>query len=524
MSTESVVDELRVPPTRILREDSAPLHLRCGEDFLTCKLPANTRVIYPNKPQRPVTHRGASIRQALRSPLGTAPLAELIKPGYRVTITVEGIGALCPPMAAPDVRASALEVLTALLEERGVEDYAILIDRALDRRATRDELAHIVGDRLALRLFPRRLYHLDIEEREQAVEIGETSAGEPVLVHRRIADSDLLIHVGITQPPAYGAQARIGAGFMGKTAEALYHNAMGGEDHGLAQRVGAVLAGRVDLFHIALTLNNDHLDPQLAFLARPEETWRGSEQLKLSALRATARLPMSARRALMHAPRAAFGLLGVHAGDARQVHAAARALALGQHTVSVEEQADIVIHDLGPISPFNQGAAMNPLIARAVVLGQLHSLHTGTPLLKRGGSLILVHPLRDEFDPTQHAAHAELFQRCLPHTSDGAELEQRWRAELTHNPNYVELYRRGHGYHSSQPFALWRWSERGAQHAGQLLVVGAQSAHVPQRLGFTPARSMDEAILLAQAKQGRSARISLVRHGANTVIDVRQTP
>lgn len=514
-------EELRSQATRILHEESAPLHLRFGDDLMVCKLPANTRVIHPNRPIAPVANRGASIRHALANPTGAPPLADLVAPGNRVTISLEGIGAISPMMRAPDARSSVLDVLLQLLEDRGVEDYEIIVDRSLDRRLSADELRHVVGPRAA-RLAPRRLYQLDVEDRDAATQIGLTSKDEPVLVHRRVADSDLLIHVRVSPVPTHGASAPIGACYTGATAVALYHARMAGDDHALTARVGAVLKQRLDVFHIEITLNNDALDPQLSFMARAEETWRGADLLKLRAARVAAtRLPAPARRALLHAPRASYDIIGVHAGDPEATHAAGRALALEQHTVHVEGQADIVIHDVGYITPFNVNAAISPLLVRAMILGHAHALHTGTPLLKRGGVLIIAHPCLDDADPDQHPSAVELFNRCLPLSRDPQELERRWMPELTHNPNYVEMYRRGSAYHSSQPFALWRWAERGQQHAGKIIVVGAQNSHVPDRLGWTRARTMDDAIAIARSHHGPSPRISFVRHSPGVVIDVR---
>jgi lactate racemase len=519
--TTQPADDLRANTARILNEDAAPLHLRHGEDFLTCKLPANTRVIIPNAPMQPVANRGASIRAAIAAPIEAAPLAELLTPGSRVTITLDDLSATAPLMRAPDVRQSILEVLLDLVEARGVEDYAVIIDRGLNRRLTPAELLHLVGERAQRRL-GRRLTQLDIEDRDQATSIGNTAKDEPVLVARRIAESDLLIAVRISPVPAHGQQAPIGAGFCGVSAVALTHNELGGEDHAMRARYGKVLRDHVDTFHIEATLNNRLHDDQLAFLSRAEDSWSPADQIKLRAIQAAAhRLPAVARRALRARTRAAYEVIGVFAGQAEAVHKQARALALQQHTVSVEGQADIVIHDISADGHFNHDAPLNPILLRAHALGYMASLHRGTPLLKRGGTLILVHPCPDAFAPDQHPSALELFNRALPQTRDPQVLAQRWLPELANNPNYVEMYRRGLAYHSTHPIALWRWAEQAQQHAAQVIVVAAQNNHVPQRLGWLSARTMEDAITLARERQGRSARVSLVRSGPGTVIDVR---
>src|SRR5207245_5021424 len=102
--------------------DSAPRIMPSGEDFILEDLPVGTRVLYPNPPLNGLPNREAAIRYALNHPLGCDPLFAQLEPGKRVTIAVDDISLLLPPMATPDIRQTALEIVVDILDGHGVDD------------------------------------------------------------------------------------------------------------------------------------------------------------------------------------------------------------------------------------------------------------------------------------------------------------------------------------------------------------------------------------------------------------------
>ena len=59
------------------------------------------------------------------------------------------------------------------------------------------EIRHMVGDRIFDGYWPDRLYNHDAEDRTNLIEIGRNSAGHPLVLNKRAAQSDLLVYVNL---------------------------------------------------------------------------------------------------------------------------------------------------------------------------------------------------------------------------------------------------------------------------------------------------------------------------------------
>ena len=119
-------------------------------------------------------------------------------------------------------------------------------------------------------------------------------------------------------------------------------------------------------------------------------------------------------------------------------------------------------------------------------------------MVKKGGTMIILHPCTDQFDNEHHAPYIEFVHRLLPETRDAMELHKRYEAKFAANPAYIEMYRVGHAYHPTHPFFMWYWGEAGRQHLGRMIVVGADNEYIPKLLGWETARTMDEALRMAK--------------------------
>src|SRR6059036_2105484 len=71
--------------------NSAPRLMWYGEDLLSVKMPAGTRVMYPNPTIPGLGDRTAPSGDALDNPWAMAPRAALRRPGMKVTIAIDDI-------------------------------------------------------------------------------------------------------------------------------------------------------------------------------------------------------------------------------------------------------------------------------------------------------------------------------------------------------------------------------------------------------------------------------------------------
>lgn len=503
-----------------LDRGSAPRVLFSGDRLVEVDLPEGTRVLYPKPPLAGLKDPDAAIRYAIHHPYGSEPLYALLKPGMKVTIALDDISLPLPPMRRPDVRERVLNIVLPLLADHGVDDIEIIIATSLHRRMTGPEVRRMVGDRVFKAYWPERLYNHDAEDAGGMVELGATELGEVVELNRRAVESDLVIYVNVNFVPMDGGHKSVAVGLCGYKSLRAHHNPkvmrnchsyMDPASSGLAtsvDRMGRIANEHLNVFTIETTINNRMFDRPLAFLAKNEDDLSGRERALLKALvRSGDRLPQAARQALLTRYPAPFELTGVFAGETEAVHGHTLERCFDQYLVPVDGQADVLVAGIPYISPYNVGAFLNPLLVQCMAQGYLFNFYRGAPLVKKGGTMILLHPCTDRFDPVQHTSYIDFVHQLLPETRDAGELHRRYESKFAQDPALVEMYRRGNAYHPAHPFFMWYWGEAGRQHLGRVIVVGADNEYIPKVLGYETAPSLDAALYQAREGQTKSQSV-----------------
>ncbi len=514
--------------------DSPARIIPFGEDFWEEHLPIGTRVIYPNPPIAGLANPTAAIRYAINHPEGCEPLYAMLKPGMKVTIAVDDISLPLPQMVLPDVRQIILEIVCEMLADYGVEDIHIIIATAFHRRMTGDEIKRAVGPKVFGAFWPDRLYNHDGEDPEGMTFLGSTELGEDVELNRRAVESDLVIYVNINLVPMDGGHKSVAVGLSGYKSLKAHHTPKAilasdsymdpykSELHNSVNRQGKIADKALNVFTIETVLNNRAYGPAIDFLAKPEEHWTSVDRAKSQAMRwALSKLPRAAKRRAMHATPSPYDLIGVYAGRTEAVHPKTVARCFEQYLVPVEGQADVLIMGIPFVSPYNVNSVLNPILVQVLALGYFHNLYRNKPILKKGGTLIIAHPCYDEFHAGHHPSYIEFFNRVLPETRDSHKMQRRYEEEFATNPNYIQMYRRGHAYHGVHPFYMWYWGENGRAHVGRVIAAGAESPHVPERMGWEWSPDLQTAIEMAKDSHGPSPEITMVHVPPILMMDVK---
>ncbi len=516
-----------------LEADSAPRLMWYGEDLLSVKLPPGTRAVYPKPTIRPLADRDAAIRYALAHPEGMEPFDALLRPGMKVTIAIDDISLPLPPMKRPDIRQSVLEILLETLEAKGVEDVHIIVATSFHRRMTSKEMKRAVGSRIFHAHYPERLYNHDGEAPGGMVDLGQTEQGESVRINRRAAESDLLVYVNINLVPMDGGNKSVSVGLCDypvlqahHTPHAILdsdsyfdhtHSAMSRS----CDRIGEVVNRHLKVFHIETVLNNAMFDPRMAFFVKNEDRHSAYDRMMFGATRLSLRqLPRATKRKILFAIPASYQMIAVHAGQTIPVHEKTLAYCYAQYCVPVEGQSDVVVYGIPFISPYNVNSILNPLLVQVMALGYFHNMYRGMPVVKRNGTLIITHPLYNEFDPLYHPSYIEFFHRLLPETRDSFELQRKYEAEFAHNEEYIRMYRAGNAYHGVHPFYMWYWGENGRAHTGKVICVGAESRQAAATMGWETAGTMEEALAMAETHTGHKPSITLMHFAPILMADV----
>lgn len=174
------------------------VELAYGRSGLTIEVPDESTDIVEPRYVEGVSDEQAALVDALRHPIGSPPLRELVHPGDRVVIVFcDGTR----PM--PSKR-----VLPPLLEElKAVGDLDITLINALGthRRNTEEEVREILGEAVT-RSYPVVQSYCEEEEAYQLV--GKAQAGYEVKLRREYVQADVRIVTGFIEPHFF-------AGFSG---------------------------------------------------------------------------------------------------------------------------------------------------------------------------------------------------------------------------------------------------------------------------------------------------------------------
>jgi hypothetical protein len=502
-------------------ERTPPLLVHAGEGFRLESFPLGTRVVYPPDPLAALPDVDATIDAALRHPLESEPLSALLRPGMRLTIAFDDISLPLPPMRAPDIRGRVIEHVVELAAAAGVDDVQLIAATSLHRRMTATELREVLGERVFRSFSPDALTCHDAEDPCNLVCVGRTEHGEVLELNRRAVESDLLVYVNINLVPMDGGHKSVPVGLASYRSLRHHHNVQTllasrsymdpphSALHASAERMGRLLSQHLRIFTIETTLDNRTFPPALEFLNTREWEWSLRDQVAfVGARQAVMRAPSVVRRRMFQSVRAPYGVTGVTAGATEAVHARTLHRLHQQQLVTVQGQADVLVTGIPYLGPYNVNSLMNPILVYCMGLGYLFNMYRGGyPLVRRGGVLILFHPLTPEFDRLSHPSYVDFFDEVLADTTEPAEIEARFEERYATDEWYRHLYRKGYAYHGVHPFYMWYWGAHARQHLSQVICVGADRP-TAARLGFRAASTLADALEIASDHVGGSPRIT----------------
>jgi hypothetical protein len=515
-------------------ERTPPLVVHEGEGFRLERFPLGTRVVYPPDSLPGLPDPRAAIREALGNPVGSEPLAARLRPGMRLTIAFDDVSLPLPPMRPPDLRQLVIEEVLTLAAEAGVDDVALVAANSLHRRMTPAELQRVVGERVFRSFYADGLLrNHDAEDPTGLTLVGATEAGEEVEINRRAAESDLLVYVNINLVAMDGGHKSVPVGLASYRSLRHHHNSrtmvhsrsfMDPDHsalHASAARMGRLLGAALPIFTIETTLNNDTFPAAYGFLCKREWEWSLRDQAgMLAARRALALAPAPVRHRALQSLTAPYRLTGVTAGQTEAVHARTLAAVHRQQLVEVCGQSDVLVLGVPYLSPYNVNSVMNPVLAACLGLGYFFNAYRGAPLVRRGGAVILYHPVPRQFSQLHHPSYVDFFDEVLAESTDPATIEAKFEAQYATDPWYVHLYRTSYAYHGVHPFYMWYWIAHALDHVGDVVWVGADRAAVA-RMGFRSASTFSDALEMVRGVVGADPSITYLHTPPHTIADVR---
>jgi lactate racemase len=310
------------------------VNLAYGRTGLTVNVPDNADVIRSHFVPG-IVDEPAAIKSALRNPIQSPALKDLVHAGQKVVVTHSDI-------TRPTPNYRLLPPLLEELEEAGIVRNDITLINALGthRFQTETELRTLLGDGIVDNY--RCLQHNTFDD-SSLVSLGTTSFGHPVRLNRLLIDADIRILTGFIEPHFF-------AGFSGGPKAIL-----------------PALAG----FESVQT--NHGYD----MISHPKATWGVTEgnpiweEMREMALRAG---PSFLLNVSLNAQRQ---MTGIYAGDLLAAHAAGCSFVRQHAMVKVSAPYDVIVTT-------NNGYPLDQNLYQAI-----KGISAAYQVLRKGGAILL---------------------------------------------------------------------------------------------------------------------------------------
>ncbi|HMR48707.1 MAG TPA: lactate racemase domain-containing protein [Arachnia sp.] len=473
-----------------------------------------TKVIYPADAvasANPVE----LIDAALEAPVEHAPLARHLNPGTVLTIVVLDDPQLQPRLRF-DVRRSIVERVLELAAASGVDDVQIVIGNGLNKRWSVPEITRALGERVATSFLPDGLIMSHDVTSADLVVVGEVD-GHPVRLNRRVAESDLVISVGVR------ATCRAGSPFAPSLIDVETLRLIGAPeaDPELGRRVSDVVDEAVKSFAVEAVLGQPLPMRSLRFAAKREWEWRLSDQLSfVTARQCVAALRPQGTQQLYGKQVADYAVFDVVGGSPSAVAEQARDAWRVANLVEVKGQADVLVTSVWGAA-FDEGDPDgSPIGAANRALVQLAGCHAGVPLARQGAALIAFHPLMPRFSNRRQAAASDFYATVLPEVTDPAEIAARFEEKACSDEWYLDLYRKQFSDHPLQTFQTWYRIAEATRRYGDVIWVGG-NRRTAALLGHRAASTYADALEIASDFVGSHPAITYLRGPGQVLGDVR---
>ncbi len=479
-----------------------------GTEILPVHLPDGSQLILPPDVRPGVPDVRDAVIRALEQPVDGKPIDERVNERSRVLLVFDPPAFPVPPLRV-DPRLAAVEAILSCLDDRGLplQNVSLLCASGLTRQFRSTEIARVAG---VPALASHEAHCHDCEAIDQLARLGATPEGEEVEVNAALTRADVVITLSLAQAPVQGGWTTLMPGVASTASARAFLTAQnlaygpGAFDpaSGFQQairRAGTVISQKVDLLHVELAL-----DTRLWFKPVIDLLRQGEVPAPIVAWD---RIPEPIRARASRLFHSEYQTLGAAAGSVDAAHEAVCRLLRARTYTEVDQQTDVVVLGVPAVAPHTLNSYDNPVLAVTSAFGNILAWHTGKPLLRKGGSVVLLSPLPLRFDTPTHLPFQGFFEKVLPETRDPSEMARHWETLFAGRPEYVSAYRRRHAYHGLQPFHAWYQAWNALSQVGHVFVVGADPK-VAQRFGFEAVSNVEVAIQAAREHAGKDARIA----------------
>ncbi|GAA2755278.1 lactate racemase domain-containing protein [Actinopolymorpha rutila] len=455
------------------------VRLEYGDGHLDVDLPDHATVVQSgsaaHEPAGLADPIGAT-REAVRNPLGTEPLASLVRPGSRVTIAFPDRVKGGAHVTAH--RKVAIPVVVEELERAGVrrQDITLVCATGLHRMNTREEFAAYLGQDVLDLFEPGQIVNHDAEDPDGIVALEASALGDVVEVNRHVVESDLTVLISHAAGNPYG-------GFSGGYK---------------MPATGLTTWRSIRCHHTPGSLNRDDFVP-----ISPHSHFR--HQLAAIGKRIEEALPRPffTVDAVLNARSEQVAVL---AGSIPAVEEASWPPATRRTELTLPgEPADVLVLGMPRSFHYGNGMGSNPVLMMQAIGA---SIARAKAALTPHPVVIAASVCDGWFNDTEFPSYERTYEllQTVHRPADLAKYED----ELCTDAGYLDRYRTAYGYHPFHAFSMAYMGGLAREYARAVYVAGAVSPGHARGMGAIPVPTVEEALAEARRHVGADPRILVV--------------
>ena len=164
--------------------------LQYGTGNLDVEIPSSNVTVLAPRPERGLPDEAAAFREAVRNPIGSAPMGEIVGAGERLAVVIPDITRALP-------RERLLPWLFEELSHVPPENVTIVNGTGSHRANTEEELVEMVGRDVFAKY---RIVNHDAHDPETLAFAGRTPEGRDVYMNREYVEADRRVVLGFIEP------------------------------------------------------------------------------------------------------------------------------------------------------------------------------------------------------------------------------------------------------------------------------------------------------------------------------------
>ncbi|NLD88283.1 MAG: DUF2088 domain-containing protein [Clostridiales bacterium] len=459
------------------------LQFEYGKDMISAELPDDTDVFIPGVtvpdpeclPQTYESLCNATL-ESLRNPVSMAPLRDSAGEGDRVVIIIPDI--VKGGLQETAHRKISIRVILDELYSAGVkkEDILLLFSNGLHPRTTPQEMKLILGPELFSEFYPSgQITSHDSENPDDLIDLGNTPAGDRVIMNKTVFDADLAVLIGHVQGNPYG-------GYSGG-----YKHCATGITHWMS----------IATHHIPSVMHGEDFTPvstkSLMRRKFDEIGMHMEDKMGKKFFCCDAVLDSSSRQ------------IEIWSGYAKDMQPLAWATADKRTYVPyAEDKYDILVFGMPQDFHYGDGMGTNPIQLMQALSAQV----IRHKRIMSDRCVIIAFSACDGFFNDERWPYArEIYELFLKSGNILSDMDA-FSRDFAHRADYIDKYRYHGAFHPYHAFSMMSCGHIAEMNTSAIYIVGAKSPGIARGMGLKTRETFGEALEDAKKKfVGKNPRI-----------------